>query len=122
VHGVKDDPGQAAIAARLVAEAVDDDVSIYINVIVLCEAVWVLESGYEYPKAVVADALEKLLLTQQFELEARDQVWRGLRRYRVGKGDFADYLIGERNLADGCARTSTFDRALRNEEGFEVLA
>lgn len=68
-----------------------------------------------------ADAIEKLLLTQQFEFEERDNVWCALKRFREGKADFSDYLIGEKNLANGCDRTTTFDKALRGEGGFEVL-
>ena len=119
---VKDDPEQATIVAKLIVEAAETEAPIYLDMIVLCETVWVLESGYDYAKDTIADVLEKLLLTQQFELEERDQVWRALRRYRAGKGDLADYLIGESNLAADCERTVTFDRALLEEHGFEVLA
>lgn len=38
-----------------------------------------------------------------------------------GKADFSDYLIGEKNLANGCDRTIAFDKGLRGEGGFEVL-
>ena len=78
--------------------------------------------AYEYPKDVIADVLEKLLLTQQFEFEERDHTWRSLRRYRQGRADLADYLIGETNHAAGCDETVTFDRALRGEDGFTVLS
>jgi predicted nucleic-acid-binding protein len=118
---VKDDPRQAATVGRLIAEAAATEVSVFVSTIVLCETVWVLDAGYEYPKAAIAGAVEKLLLTQQFEFEERDHVWRALRRFRDGKGDFADYLIGVKNAAGGCDRTFTFDRALEGEEGFEVL-
>jgi predicted nucleic-acid-binding protein len=118
---VKDDPGQAAIVDRLIVEAVAEETAIYLNTIVLCETVWVLEAGYEYARDEIAGAIEKLLLTQQFEIEARDMVWRALKRFSDRKGDLADYLIGETNRANGCARTSTFDRALGDEEEFEFL-
>ena len=119
---VKDDADQAAIVSRLITDAAESDVSVYLNKVVVCETVWVLESAYEYPKDVIADVLEKLLLTQQFEFEERDHVWRSLRRYREGKADLADYLIGETNQAAGCEETATFDRALRGEDGFALLS
>ncbi|MBI2071584.1 MAG: type II toxin-antitoxin system VapC family toxin [Gemmatimonadetes bacterium] len=118
---VKDDPGQAAIVDRLIAETVAHDAVVFLNTIVLCEAVWVLASGYDYSRHEIADAIEKLLLTQQFEFEERENVWRALKRFRDRKADFADYLIGEKNLSNGCDRTSTFDRALKDEDGFELL-
>lgn len=119
---VRDDADQAAVVTRLITSAAESGVSVYLNKVVVCETVWVLESAYEYPKDAIADALEKLLLTQQFEFEERDHVWRSLRRYREGKADFADYLIGVTNHASGCDETATFDRALRGEGGFTVLS
>lgn len=119
---VRDDADQAAVVSRLITDAAESGVSVYLNKVVVCEAVWVLESAYEYPKGVIADVLEKLLLTQQFEFEERDQTWRSLRRYREGKADLADYLIGETNRSAGCGETATFDRALRGDDGFRVLS
>jgi predicted nucleic-acid-binding protein len=119
---VKDDPGQAAIVDRLISETVADDGLIFVNHIVLCETVWVLEAGYDYAPDVIANAIEKLLLTQQFEFAERDIVWRALRRFSDGKADFADYLIGEKNVSEGCERTATFDRALKDEEDFELFS
>ena len=118
---VRDDPQQSAIVERLVAEVVDADEFVFLNHIVLCETFWVLESGYGYEREAVAEALEKLLLTQQFDFEGRDLVWSALRRFRAGKADLADYLIGETNLSNGCERTLTFDRGLKEEKGFELL-
>jgi predicted nucleic-acid-binding protein len=118
---VKDDPAQAEIVDEVIASAAEAEEAVFLNAIVLCESVWVLESGYELGKQVIADALEKLLLTRQFEIDRRDVVWRALDRYKTGKGDFSDYVIGESNALGGCVTTQTFDRALRGERGFEVL-
>jgi predicted nucleic-acid-binding protein len=118
---VKDDPDQAATVGRLISETVADGTVIFLNHVVLCETVWVLETGYDLSRAVIADALEKLLLTQQFEFEARANMWDALRRFRDAKADFADFLIGAKNLASGCDRTRTFDHGLRGEHGFELL-
>ena len=119
---VRDDADQAAVVSRLITDAAESGAPVYLNKVVVCETVWVLESAYEYPKDVIADVLEKLLLTQQFEFEERDHTWRSLRRYRQGRADLADYLIGETNHAAGCDETVTFDRALRGEDGFTVLS
>lgn len=118
---VKDDPEQAAIVDRLISETVAEGTVIFLNHIVLCETVWVLGTGYDCSRAVIADAFEKLLLTQQFEFQERANVWDAMRRFRDGKADFADYLIGENNLSSGCDRTRTFDGGLRGEDGFELL-
>ena len=120
---VRDDADQGAVVLRLITDAAESGVSVYLNKVVVCETVWVLESAYEYPKDTIADVLEKLLLTQQFEFEERDQVWRSVLLYAStdGAADLADYLIGETNHAAGCDDTTTFDRALKGEVGFTVL-
>lgn len=118
---VGDDPAQAAKVDALVHECLDADETILLNGIVLCETVWVLESAYGHSRNVVGEVLEKILLTRQLEVEDRDAVWRALGRFRKGRADFADYLLGERNSALGCRRTATFDRTLEGEEGFVLL-
>jgi predicted nucleic-acid-binding protein len=118
---VRDDPDQAAIVDRVITEVATTDETVHLDTIVLCETIWVLESGYGYEKDAIADAMDRVLRTQQFEIEHRDEVWRALRRFRNGKADFADFLIGEKNRANNCVSTCTFDRALRGEEGFEML-
>jgi predicted nucleic-acid-binding protein len=118
---VKDDPSQAAVVARVIEDAASSDDTILLNPIVLCETVWVLESAYGLSKDVIGDVLEKILLTQEFEVDRREVVWKALHRYRTGKGDFADYVIGESNLLIGCDATLTFDRSLKGEAGFELL-
>ncbi|MFW5904947.1 MAG: PIN domain-containing protein [bacterium] len=118
---VRDDPHQASAVERLVQEALHDDACLLVNVIVLCETVWVLEAGYGYSGPVVGDTIEKLLVTRQLEFEARDDVWRALHRYRERSADLAEYLIGQRDRSNGCAETLTFNRALHGDEHFRVL-
>lgn len=118
---VQDDPDQSARVGELIDECVAAGEAVFLNGVVLCEAVWVLESGYGHGRDVLADVLEKILLTRQFEVEDRDGIWRALEAFRQGEAGFADYLIGERNRACGCDATATFDRALEGAPGFEVL-
>ena len=79
-----------AVVSRLITDAAESGFSVYLNKVVVCESVWVLESACGYPRDTIADVLEKLLLTQQIESEERDHVWRSLRRYREGTADRAD--------------------------------
>jgi predicted nucleic-acid-binding protein len=83
--------------------------------------VWVLDSAYDYSRAEIAAALDKLLLSDAFEVDRRDEAHIALRAYGAGRADFADYLIGAMAKACGCSRTVTLDRRLRGASGFEVL-
>ncbi|MDA2927479.1 type II toxin-antitoxin system VapC family toxin [Acidobacteria bacterium AH-259-G07] len=118
---VKDEPRQSGRAARLMQEVLQRGDSLFLNHIVLCELVWVLESAYGYPKADIASTLEKILMTEQFEIEGRDEVWSALDGYEKDRGDFSDYLIGRKNQHHSCSRTVTFDRSLKDDPTFELL-
>jgi len=56
-----------------------------------------------------------------FRVEREPLVRRSLQHFRHGKGNFADYLIGEIGSEAGCRDTVTFDRALRDAPGFQML-
>lgn len=118
---VKDDKKQGDRAASFIRKTIDSGESCYINYIVLCELVWVLESAYRFKKYEIVDVLEKLLITKQFEIEAKDTVRQALNEYKQGKSDLSDYLIGWLNRSKGCDSTATFDRDLRTCENFHIL-
>jgi predicted nucleic-acid-binding protein len=113
-----DDAAQHGRAARRIAELVDAGERARLDVIVLCELVWVLESGYGFDRAELAGALEAVLDAEPFEVESRELVRHAVARYREGSGGFADHLVGLRNRAAGCDVTLTFDRALHRSSDF----
>jgi predicted nucleic-acid-binding protein len=113
---VQDDPEQSRRAAKCIESG-----TTFIGCIVLCELVWVLESAYDFPRSTVAEALEKILMTGDFEIEDRDQAWTALRDYRRTKADYADCLIAHRNTAAGCEETATFDKKLKGVVGVHLL-
>jgi predicted nucleic-acid-binding protein len=119
---VQDDRVQARQASKAIAGAAAGGERLFVGVIVLCELVWVLETAYGYARTEIQDTLERMLLTDQFEIEDSDQVWLALGDYRSSGADFADALIGRHNVAVGCGQTLTFDRSLRALEAFRVLA
>ena len=115
---VRDDQKQAQKASSLINNMPHPATFCFINAIVLCELVWVLESAYGYSKKEIADVIDKILVTRQFEVDLKDLVLHALREYRVGKGDLADYVIGRSNRASGCDSTATFDKLLRGSAIF----
>ena len=119
---VQDDPAQSRRAAQLIARECTKESPGFINRIVLCELVWVLESAYGYSKETIAGVLEKVLRTSQFQVEDLPVAWTAFRLYQKGKADFADCLLGAVNRQYGCDRTVTFDQQAGKLEGFEFLA
>ena len=110
----------AAQAARAAQELERDD-RFFIGIIVLCELIWVLETGYNFERSEIAAAIEKILATAQFEVEDKDLALAALQDFRRTLADFSDCLIGRRNRAVGVAETVTFDRTLKGLEGFRLL-
>lgn len=117
----QDDPGQSRRANAIIAEATTRGEPCVIDLIVLCELVWVLREAYGLDRATVAATLEKVLDTAQLVVPQADLARRALADYRGGRGDFADYVIGWRNQQSGCSDTVTFDRALGRHTLFRVL-
>ena len=114
---LRDDAAQAARAAQ----ELERDDRFFIGIIVLCELVWVLETGYNVRRSEIATAIEKILATAQFEVEDKDLARSALQDFRRTLADFSDCLIGRRNRAAGVAETVTFDRTLKGLEGFRLL-
>jgi len=118
---VRDDRRQAEDASSYIKRATSDGDTCFINLIVLCELVWVLESAYGHGRREIADVLEKMLAVRQIEIETKDIVRQAVHDYRQGKGDIADYLIGRINQMKGCNTTATFDRSLKGAPFFDVI-
>ena len=118
---VGDDRSQTGRAVAFIGEATARGGTCFINTIVLCETVWVLESAYGYGRDEIAAVLEKMLATRQLEFESKELVRAAVSDYRAGSGDLADFLIGRVNAAYGCDCTATFDRKLKKSPLFELL-
>jgi predicted nucleic-acid-binding protein len=115
---IEDDPAQSRRVDALLARPDE----ICIDDVVLCELVWVLRSGYRFDRKTIAEALRRILATAKFSFDDRDLLRRALADYMTGNGDFSDYVIGQRNARAGCENTVTFDRALRDNPAFRILA
>jgi predicted nucleic-acid-binding protein len=117
----QDDPRQAAAAVREIESAGSKGEMLVVQPLVLCELAWVLESAYGVGKKELTDVFERILRTAQFEIPAKDIVWRSLADYRAGRGDFSDHLLGRLNEDAGAPVTITFDKALKGTPRFHVL-
>ena len=107
---VQDDVAQAAAATRLIERDCKPDNPGWVDVVVLCELVWVLESAYDYKRATVAEVLRTVLTSAELRVETPELARAALRAYRNGSADYADCLIGLRNQQAGCDVTCTFDK------------
>ena len=117
----QDDPEQSKLASCLLEETLTADCPGYVNSIVLCELMWVLEDCYGQEKEHLMKVLERLLQVAEIRLENADAVRLALSDFRDGKADFSDNLIARCNLSGGCEMTNTFDKKASKEPGFALL-
>ena len=118
---VADDGDQAERSARYIRRHCTTEDPGFINRIVLCELVWVLESAYGFGRTDIADVLDRLFDAGSLVIEDRDVARAALHLYRAGDADFADALIGRSNRVAGCEATATFDRKAARLDDFESV-
>ena|SRR5689334_17129044 len=119
---LQDDEREARVAEQAVIRARRQQTALFISDVVLCEFVWVLTRRARLSRSDIAAAVEQLLHTELVVVSDSVVCETALAAYRSGRGDFADYLIREQARAAEASEVLTFDRALKGETGFRVLA
>ncbi len=66
---IQDHRAEAALATRFIRKNCTAETPCVLNLIVLCELVWVLERAYNYPRERIAKVLERIFKTVQFHIE-----------------------------------------------------
>jgi predicted nucleic-acid-binding protein len=120
-HFIQDDMVQARAAQTFFRHELSIENPGWINRVVLCELVWVLERAYRCTREQVITALEALAQTAEFRLENLPAVWQALHAYKESGADFADALLAVTNREYGCEVTVTFDRKAARLAGMRVL-
>jgi predicted nucleic-acid-binding protein len=117
----QDDPGQSHLATCLMEETLTPDRPGYVNHVVLCELVWVLEDCYGQSRSDLLKVLNQLLQVVELRFEDADAVRLAVADFREGKADFSDNLVARINNVGGCPKTYTFDKQASKEPGFILL-
>jgi predicted nucleic-acid-binding protein len=101
----EDDSGQTDIAESVLATD-----SVFLPKTVMLEFEWVMRSVYRKPTAAIAAAIERMLETENVQVEDQAAIARALAWFRQGM-DFADalHVASSRHAGDFV----TFDVALR---------
>jgi len=112
----RDDARQVATATRWVEGGV------WVSVLALAEAVWVLSAVYERGPAEIASAVETLLNHKDLTLQDSDIVAAALVQFRQRPAvSFSDCLLLELARKAGHLPLGTFDRDLSKLNGAEKL-
>jgi len=114
-----DDASQSR-AAKAALEAAD---AIYLDIVVLCETVWVLRRAFRLSPGEICAALTDLLDSEKIEVDRR-AADAGLAMLEAG-GDFADGVILHEAASARFDALITFDRRLARlaaDKGVVLLA
>lgn len=118
---VNDDPHQRKLALGF-GERLNAEHRGFVSLMVLVEFAWSLATHYRKPPAQVVAAVRTLLRIRTLVFESHDAIVRALERTDLQGSDFADALIAEHHLDQGCVRTVTFDRKAARIPSMELLS
>ena len=114
-----DDPAQVASIRRWLATHAQGE-QLYVNHVVLAEAIWTLKSVYHADRLKIAHFVDTLLGSTGFEVEDAAAVEDALKAYQSGNVDFPDCLIAAKNTGL-CDLTVTFDKGAASLPQFTLL-
>ena len=117
---VGDEKVQALKARQLIDGAFSESEEVWVSLVVLCETAWVLKRVYSADRSTVAKTLDSIF-SSMIRVENPELLREALRRFRRGKADFPDYVIGLVADKANARTTYTFDRGLRREPNFTLL-
>jgi predicted nucleic-acid-binding protein len=114
----QDDAVQARLATELIERRLDEANPGFISVVAMVEIVWVLERAYGLCAAEIVSAVERILQAAELIVQHEPEVFAAMAAMKVGRGTFADALIGALSQRAGCEVTVTFDRKALRLPGF----
>jgi predicted nucleic-acid-binding protein len=117
----QDDPIQSVKANEILERRLTRTNAGFVSVVVMVEAVWVLDRAYGLTGQEIATAVERLLQVEVLVIENEQEVFTAMLALKQGHGTFADALIAELGTRAGCTRTLTFDQNAVRLPGFELV-
>lgn len=119
---MQDDKKQSILAEKLIDSAIKQRNLLYVNLVVLCEVVWVMSYHYELSRIEICEFLGKLLHAEQIEVENRELALNAFHEYKDAQADFSDCVLGLINQSLGCTTTHTFDKKAAKLSFFSLIA
>lgn len=117
----QDDVVQSPLATKYIESFIKKDEYLMVNHLVICELIWVMKKCYDSSKNVIIKVIETILSTDIFEIPNSQVIRQSLKDYKKGNADFADYVVGRINKANGCEQTITFDKKASSSDTFKLL-
>jgi predicted nucleic-acid-binding protein len=116
----QDDQRQSPLADATMASLTIENPG-WVGLATVLEFVWAMSKKMRFAKAVVCDALDRLLMLETIVVEQDATVASAVQRFRSTRADFADCLIAISAQAAGCTKTLTFDEIAARDAGMELI-
>ena len=121
VRYLVDDDAQQAEAARVLLTGLTAERRGFVCREVTIELAWVLERVYGFSRDRISTVLEELVVSEELEFEAVDDVARAAGSYRQDGPDFSDLMIAAAAKRSGARPLYTFDRRAARLEGAKLV-
>ena len=117
----QDDPLLSHRATEIVEQRLTEQERVFVSLVSILEAVWVLKSLFKRSRQEIANDIEMLLAADTLEIQNEQEVYFAVVALRNGAGKFEDALIGSLGVWRGCSATWTFDEdAAKRLHGFQL--
>ena len=107
---LNDVPAQAKKAKSLVEEAVNGNLELITELVVICEMVWVMDSFYELDRRRIVEKISNLYQTPGIKVINGDVLPDALASYLEKNVDFTDAVIGTSAISNNIKYIASFDK------------
>ncbi|MGO0058822.1 PIN domain-containing protein [Brevibacillus fluminis] len=104
-------------ALQLMRRAVDGELVLYLDSLVLAESVWVLQKVYEFPRNKIATTLMRLVEFEGIESPDKRSMTLALQLYEQHNVDYADAYLAAKAEIMGDIQVVTFNTKDFNKLG-----
>ena len=105
-----DVPSQASRAKRMVEAAIDGQLLLITDLVVICEMVWVMDSFYKLKRHVIFEKITNLFETPGIKIINGEILPLALSTYVEQNIDFTDAVIGVSARMAGAEYLASFDK------------
>ncbi|MBI5026498.1 MAG: PIN domain-containing protein [Nitrospirae bacterium] len=118
---VKDDDNKRKAAEKLLKEAKNEGITLYLLPVAIMEIVFVLEKIYKLNRKTIREMAEAILNTPELRIEMGDVFKKALETYELKNIKFADAVMGYWGLERGFSTVYTYDeKDFKRIEGLKV--
>lgn len=119
---IKDDPAKAKAVEKLIKEAKNKGINLYILPVTILEIVWVSEKVYHLNRKNIRELVEAILNTPELKCPLEHVFRNALVTYETQNIKFADAVMGHWGLEEGITTVYTYDvKDFKRMSGLQVL-